>query len=54
MFFKKDTKYNSVNDEFTLMLKATMLISHKLDELIKEVRTLSKTIGDDLSQEEIH
>lgn len=53
MAFKKDKTDKVVNQEFILLLKATMLISNKLDELIKEVRSLNNIVSCQ-SQEEIH
>lgn len=51
MAFKKDKQEQKVNQEFILLLKATMLISNKLEELIQEVRKLNVNSQ---SQEEIH
>jgi hypothetical protein len=58
MIFKKK-KHNSFKaaystNEFQLMLKATMLISHRIEELTKEVRNLSVLISNNHSQEEFH
>lgn len=53
MAFKKDKHEKQVNQEFILLLKATMLISNKLEELIQEVRSLNKIVSGP-SQEEIH
>lgn len=57
MIFKKKNndsfKAASLN-EFELMLKATMLISHRIEELTKEVRQLSVLISNNRSQEEFN
>lgn len=58
MIFKKKNnnsfKAAFTTDEFELMLKATMLISHRIEELTKEVRHLSVLISNNHSQEEFH
>lgn len=61
MFFKKQQLENAKAPDSTIMLKATMLISHKLEELIKkidiliiEVQDLSSKFDASPSQEETY
>jgi len=56
MAFKRSSteSLNKQAEQFTLMLKAVMLISHKLDNLTQELRALSAMVNKDFSQEEVH
>ena len=56
MAFKRSSteSLNVQAEQFKLMLKAVMLISHKLDTLTEEIRVLSAMVNKDLSQEEVH